>query len=491
MTALALLTVLGPLAGPLAAVSGARARVAGLAQAAGAVVAVGSAIALLTVLLHHHALLAWNGFLYVDALGSFFLLTVAGVTLLAALGSIGYVAAEEERGELSRFQVRLYYTFFGLFASFMLACFATGNLGLLFVLVEASTLASVALVGVEGRARSLEAAWKYVIISSLGITIALVGTLFLFYSGSALHLGSNLGLTWPYLFMHAHALAAQSLRLAFLLAVVGYGTKVGLVPMHTWLPDAHAEAPSPASAMLSAGLLNTGMYAVIRFLAITRARLGDTYPRAVLLSFGFASIIVGALFMVRRGNFKRLFAYSSVEHMGIIAVALGFGGVLGFYGALLQILNHALAKSVLFLSSGDVVLRYRTREAAQVSGLLATVPVTGGALLLASFAVLGSPPFGLFLSELTIVRAGFAGGSPALSFLLLGLLGLAFVAFARTTAGMVTGPAVPTVNPYRGRGSSAVTAAPLIIGITALLVLGLWVPAGLDEAIRHSIAVIT
>jgi hydrogenase-4 component F len=491
MTALALLTVLGPLAGPLAAVSGARARVAGLAQAAGAVVAVGSAIALLTVLLHHHALLAWSGFLYVDALGSFFLLTVAGVTLLAALGSIGYVAAEEERGELSRFQVRLYYTFFGLFASFMLACFATGNLGLLFVLVEASTLASVALVGVEGRARSLEAAWKYVIISSLGITIALVGTLFLFYSGSALHLGSNLGLTWPYLFMHAHALAAQSLRLAFLLAVVGYGTKVGLVPMHTWLPDAHAEAPSPASAMLSAGLLNTGMYAVIRFLAITRARLGDTYPRAVLLSFGFASIIVGALFMVRRGNFKRLFAYSSVEHMGIIAVALGFGGVLGFYGALLQILNHALAKSVLFLSSGDVVLRYRTREAAQVSGLLATVPVTGGALLLASFAVLGSPPFGLFLSELTIVRAGFAGGSPALSFLLLGLLGLAFVAFARTTAGMVTGPAVPTVNPYRGRGSSAVTAAPLIIGITALLVLGLWVPAGLDEAIRHSIAVIT
>jgi hydrogenase-4 component F len=190
MTALALLTVLGPLAGPLAAISGARARVAGLAQAAGAVVAVGSAIALLAVLLHHHALLAWNGFLYVDALGSFFLLTVAGVTLLAALGSIGYVAAEEERGELSRFQVRLYYTFFGLFASFMLACFATGNLGLLFVLVEASTLASVALVGVEGRARSLEAAWKYVIISSLGITIALVGTLFLFYSGSALHLGS-------------------------------------------------------------------------------------------------------------------------------------------------------------------------------------------------------------------------------------------------------------------------------------------------------------
>jgi hydrogenase-4 component F len=373
----------------------------------------------------------------------------------------------------------------------LLACFETGNLGLLFVLVEASTLASVALVGIEGQSRSLEAAWKYVIISSLGVTIALVGTLFLFYSGSALHLGSNLGLTWPYLFAHAHALAPESLRLAFLLAVVGYGTKVGLAPMHTWLPDAHAEAPSPASAMLSAALLNTGMYAVIRFLAITRARLGDTYPRAVLLSFGFASVIIGALFMVRRGNFKRLFAYSSVEHMGIIAVALGFGGVLGLDGALLQTLNHALAKSVLFLASGDVVLRYKTREADKVSGLLAALPVTGGALLLGSFAVLGSPPFGLFLSELTIVRAGFARGSPVFPLLLLALLGVAFIAFARTTTGMVTGDSAVTPSPYGDRGVAAVTAAPLVIGMAALLVLGLWIPASLDEVIRHSIAVIT
>jgi hydrogenase-4 component F len=199
---------------------------------------------------------------------------------------------------------------------------------------------------------------------------------------------------------------------------------------------------------------------------------------------------------VRKGNFKRLFAYSSVEHMGIIAVALGFGGTLGLYGALLQMLNHALAKAVLFLSSGDVSLRYRTREAAQVSGLLAAVPVTGGALLLASFAVLGSPPFGLFLSELTIVRAGFAHGSPVFPLLLLALLGLAFVAFARTTTGMVTGPpptepvASPLASPYRDRTTVAVTAAPLILGLAALLVLGLWIPVGLDTVLRHSIAVI-
>src|SRR6204780_4690368 len=488
MTALAILAVLGPLGGPTAAIAGARARLAGLAQAAGAAVALGCALALLVLLDGHAPLAGWDGFLYVDSLGGFFLMTVAAVTLLAALGSIGYVAAQEDSGELSGFQVRLYFTFFGLFASLMLAALETGNLGLLFVLIEASTLASAALVGLEGHPRALEAAWKYIIISSLGVTIALAGTLFLFYSGSALPPASNLALTWPYLLAHAPALAPQSLRLGFLLAVVGYGTKVGLAPMHTWLPDAHAEAPSPASAMLSAALLNTGMYAIIRFLAIAHARLGDTYPRAVLLSFGFASIVIGALFMVRKGNYKRLFAYFSVEHMGIIAVALGFGGILGLYGALLQVLNHALAKTVLFLSSGDVSLRYRTREAGEVSGLLAAVPVTGGALLLASFAVLGSPPFGLFLSELTIVRAGFAHGSPVFPLLLLALLGLAFVAFARTTAGMVTGsPPAQLASPYRGRAAVAVTAAPLVLGLVALLVLGLWIPAGLDTVLRHSV----
>ena len=492
MTTLAILTALAPLTGPAAALAGARARASAVAQAVGAAVALGCAIALLTALAGARPLQGWDGFLYADSLSGFFLLTVAGVTLLAALGSISYIAAQEDSGELGAFQVKLYFTFFGLFASLMLASLETGNLGLLFVLVEGSTLASAALVGLEGRARSLEAAWKYVIISSLGVTIALAGTLFVFYSASELHPASNLALTWPYLLAHAPALAPQSLRLGFLLAVVGYGTKVGLAPMHTWLPDAHAEAPSPASAMLSAALLNVGMYAIIRFLAIAHARLGDTYPRAVLLSFGFASIVIGALFMVRKGNFKRLFAYSSVEHMGIIAVALGFGGILGLYGALLQVLSHALAKSVLFLASGDVSLRYKTREAAGVSGLLAAVPVTGGALLLATFAVLGSPPFGVFLSELTIVRAGFARGSPIFPLLLLALLGVAFFAFARTITAMVTGspPEPVPASPYRNRAAVAVTAAPLILGLAALLVLGLWIPAGLDAVLRQSAAVI-
>jgi hydrogenase-4 component F len=492
MTVAIALIVGFPLAGTVAAAGGARARGAGYAAIAGATASLAIVGWLIAHVLGDGPVRAFSGFVYVDALGAFFLLTVALVVLIASLGSAAYLSAEEDTGALSGLQVRLYFVFFGLFASLMLASLQTGNLGLLFVLVEASTLASVVLVGLEAKARSLEAAWKYVIISSLGVTIALVATLYLFYSGSALQLTSNLRLAWPFLYAHAAELSHPNLRLAFLLAVVGYGTKVGLAPMHTWLPDAHAEAPSPASAMLSAALLNTGMYAIIRFLAIARVGLGDGYVQRVMLTFGFLSVLVGVLFMVRRGNFKRLFAYSSVEHMGIIAVALGFGGTLGLYGALLHTLNHAIGKAVLFLSSGDVVLGYRTREAGEVGGLLGGLPLTGGVLLLATLAILGSPPFGLFLSEWTIVRAGFTQ-SPVLPALLLLLLAVAFVGLARGITGMVTGPSPgqPQPHPYPSGAQRVMAGLPVLAGLAALLLLGLWIPGGLDHAIMGSIGAIS
>jgi len=474
-----------PLGGAIVPWAGARARGTAAATAAGGAGSLAAAIALAVRIVSGHPLKLLGGFIYVDSLSAFFVATVALVVTLAGLGSYAYLRAEEERGELSALQVRLYGTFFALFASLMLAALQTGNLGLLWVLVEASTLASAVLVALEARATSLEAAWKYIIISSFGVTIALVGTLFVYYSAILVHVSPDQRLTWPTLFAHASVLQAPSLRLAFLLVLVGYGTKVGLAPMHTWLPDAHSEAPSPASAMLSAALLNTGMYAIIRFQALTTPQLGR-YANNVLLIFGFASLLVGALFMIGCGNFKRLFAYSSIEHMGIIAVALGFGGVLGFYGALLQTLTHAIGKSVLFLSGGEVVLRYRTRNASEVRGLLPLVPVTGLALLLGSLAILGSPPFGVFLSEFTIVRASFASQASWLGFFLLALLVIAFVAFSGTTVSMVFGT--------RPRGTASLSAlprrvgaVPLVAGLGLLLLLGLWIPGGLNELIMHAI----
>ncbi len=487
--ALVALVVLLPLLGALAVAAGARARGGGLAAAAGGAGSFAASIVLAVHVEHAGHVEASSGFLYVDALGAFFAVVVSLVVLLASLGSIAYLGAEEARGLLTPFQVRLYFVFFSLFASGMLAVFMTGNLGLLWVLVETSTLASVVLVGLEGKARSLEAAWKYVIISSFGVTIALVATLFLFFAASGAHLTSEQRLTWYYLLHHAHGLTPSSMRLTFLLAVVGYGTKVGLAPMQTWLPDAHSEAPSPASAMLSAGLLNTGMYAIIRYRAITGLALGPRFPDTVLLFFGFLTVFVGVMFLVRAANYKRMYAYSSIEHMGIIAIALGFGGTLGFYGALLQVLAHAIGKAVLFLSSGHLVLGYRTREVSEVRGVLSVLPFAGGILLLAALAVGGSPPFGVFLSELTIVRAGFDHVNPFLPALLLLFLVIGFISLLHGTLAMVSGerPSSEVLVPYAGRTQRLAASLPLVGGLGLLATLGLWIPGGLSDLLVHSI----
>jgi hydrogenase-4 component F len=489
--ALVLLVVFFPQLGSLAVAARCRARGAGVATALGGAGSFASAIALAVRTAEAGHFAAWSGFLYVDPLGSYFAIVVSLVVLLAGLSSAAYLRAEEGRAELTGLQVHLYFVLFAVFASGMLAVFLTGNLGLLWILVELSTLASVALVGLEAKARSLEAAWKYVIISSFGVTIALVATLFLFYSASGLHLSSGQRLTWVYLLAHGHSLVAASMRLAFLLAVVGYGTKVGLVPMHTWLPDAHSEAPSPVSAMLSAGLLNTGMYAIIRFETLARAALGATFPSTVLLFFGFLTVFVGVMFLVRAGNYKRLFAYSSIEHMGIISVALGFGGALGLYGALLQVLNHAIGKAVLFLSSGHLVLGYRTRESARVRGVLSALPLAGGAVLLASLAVAGTPPFGVFLSELMIVRAGFASSpiaGPILAGFLVLLLIIGFISLVFTSVSMVSGkgPQKGSLVPYPGRVWPVVAAVPVVGGLAVSAFLGLWVPGELNDLVLHA-----
>jgi hydrogenase-4 component F len=494
MIALALMVVAVPLVPAFAASVTASARTLGTTAAGAGVVTLALAIALAVDVSHGGSREALGGFIYLDPLSGFFAATIAAVIALASFGSCAYLRAEEQRRELSPLQIRLYFIFFAVFASMMLASFQTGNLGLLWVLIEASTLASCVLVGLEAKAVSLEAAWKYIIISSFGVTMALVGTLFLYFAAESLAGSPSEHLTWSFLFAHAAGLSHQSLRLAFLLALIGYGSKVGLVPMHTWLPDAHSEAPSPASAMLSAALLNTGMYAIIRFQALTRPALGSGYAGHALLIFGFASVVIGTLFMVLRGNFKRLFAYSSIEQMGIIAVALGFGGRLGMYGALLQILTHAIGKAVLFLCSGDLVLRYRSRLIDDVRGVITVAPLTGAVLLLAALAVAGSPPFGLFLSEFTIVRAGLVGSNIVLVAVLLAMLAIVFVALVGATATMALGgsPDRPTGGPpYLERSTRAVAATPLLVGLSALLVLGVWIPGGLDSLITHSVRAIS
>lgn len=480
MIALAIIVVALPLTPALAAALTPRARPLGMVAAASGVATLGVAIALAIHVSGSRPVTALSGFIYLDPLSGFFLATIAVVVALASIGSAAYMRAEEHRGELSGLQVRLYFISFAIFAAMMLASFETGNLGLLWVLIEASTLASCVLVGLEGKPVSLEAAWKYIIISSFGVTIALVGTLFLYYAAGNLGGSPTQHLTWSYLFAHAGGLSAQSLRLAFLLALIGYGTKVGLAPMHTWLPDAHSQAPAPVCAMLSGAELNCAMLAIVRVLSLASpsagARAGDLH--AALLGFGLLSMTVGVVFLISQRNFKRLLAYSSVEQMGLIAAGFGIGAPLAVVGALLQMFTHSLAKSLMFFNAGNLLLRFRTTTIAEVRGVVRLAPVTAVLLIAGALAIAGAPPFGLFVSEFSIVRSALGQPNWGAGALIAALLLVGFIALVAPFSRMAFGEGdAPSAQP-RAELELGVL-APGFALLAAVLVLGFWIPGPL------------
>jgi hydrogenase-4 component F len=277
------------------------------------------------------------------------------------------------------------------------------------------------------------------------------------------------------------------MRLAFLFIVVGYGTKAGLAPMHTWLPDAHSEAPSPISALLSGVLLNCAMYGILRFYALAVPSLGHAYPTALLLTFGLLSLLIAALLIFRQRDYKRLLAYSSVEHMGIIAIGVAFGSSLGLYGALLQVLNHAITKSLMFFASGQVLLKYGTKDISRVSGIIRVMPITGSMLLLGGLALTGSPPFSVFISEFSILSAGFRQGYALEASAMLVLIALIFIGFLSYINDMVFGKAQPAVKPGEISSLSVVT-----MGLSVILVVGLgvFIPAPLSDLLHQAAVVL-
>jgi len=373
---------------------------------------------------------ALGGWLYADALSGVTLLVIAFVGFTAVLYSIGYlredIRAGNGGGGERAGRLRLYYTLMNLFLFSMLVVPVTNSLGVLWIAIEGTTLASLFLVSFYETREALEAAWKYVIVGSVGIALGLFGTILTYHSAVRV-LGTSYDLNWSLLVRVASQLNPEVMRLALLFILVGYGTKAGLAPMHTWLPDAHSEAPSPISALLSGVLLNCAMYAILRFYALATPSLGRPYPNALLLGFGLLSLLVATLFIFRQHDYKRLLAYSSVEHMGIVAVGVAFGGVLGLTGALWQLINHAVAKSLMFFASGHVLLRYGTKEIAQVPGVVRVLPVTGSMLVLGGLALTGTPPFGIFASELTIFAAGFRNGHAPAATIAVALIALTFV----------------------------------------------------------------
>ena len=428
-----------------------------------------------------------NGLLYIDALSAFVLAVVSLVTFLAALYSVGYMGREEEEGIITEKQLSRYYLWFHLFVFTMLTSLMANNLGVVWVAIEATTLASALLVGFYNKETSLEAAWKYIIICTVGITFALFGTILAYYSSVRVLGEASDALNWTTLMQVAKHLDPKLMKLSFVFILVGYGTKAGLAPMHTWLPDAHSQAPSPVSAVLSGVLLNCALYGIIRFHIITSGALGPEYSSRLLLIFGLLSVGLAIPFIAVQSDFKRLLAYSSVEHMGIIATGLGIGGRLGLYGAMLHLFNHAVGKSLMFFVAGNLTQKYKTRKIARIRAALQTMPVTGVVLIVGAFAIGGTPPFNIFLSEFIIASASFKQGNFLAGGLFLLFIALIFAGITYHLSKMAFGNA----NGRIVRGELNVwTAAVLLVPLFFVLTMGVYVPPLMDNVLGQVVAVL-
>jgi hydrogenase-4 component F len=484
------LILLAPLVCALLAFLAPRRWIAEVVTVAGAMGALVGAVGAAAEIETHGPISALGGWLYADAFSALTALMTAFISTVAALYSIGYLRVDTREQDTRRgrglARIRQYYALLCLFVFSMLVVPLSNNLGVLWIAIEATTLASVFLVAFYRSAEALEAAWKYVIIGSVGIALALFGTVLVYYAGVRA-LGSAYNLDWSALAPVAAHLDPNVMRLAFLFILVGFGTKTGLAPMHTWLPDAHSEAPSPVSALLSGVLLSTAMYAILRYFALSIPSLGRTYPATLLLVFGVASLAVAALFMLRQRDYKRLLAYSSIEHMGLIAIGVAFGGVLGIYGALFQLINHGVTKALLFFASGQVLLKYETKQVAKVSGIVRVMPVTGTLLVVAGLAITGAPPFGIFASEFTILGAGFHAGQTIVALGVLAIIAAIFIAFAGHWNQMLFGR--PSDGVAVGEMSTLSLVA-MLITVLLVIALGIVLPVPLTTLVHQATAVL-
>jgi hydrogenase-4 component F len=488
MVAVVLLLLILP---PAAALVSLRAPAA-LAEAVTAIAGVacfGLVLALVPEAAHRD--LGYLSYLRIDAVSVVFLLATGFLYGAVAVYSIGYLAPSRRRGEagFSRYS-RRFYALLNLFAWTMLAAPMMSNLALLWIAIEVTTVISALLVAIENTDGAAEAAWKYILIASAGLGLALLATIFAYYAGAQV-LGQHYDLSFGPLLRAGARLPHTPVRLAFVLAVVGFGTKMGLFPVHTWLPDAHSEAPTPVSALLSGSLLAVSFYAILRYYQVAAAVLGPRFPRDVLLVFGVASLLLAALYLLDQRDVKRMLAYSSVEHMGILAIGVSFGVPIALAGVLLHVLAHAAAKGNAFMGAGVLVLKFGSKRISGISGGLDLLPWSGPLFGIAVLALAAMPPFGIFRSEFEIVEGGFGASSDVAAAILIVLVTLAFLGLSAAANRMLLSP--------RSAGASGPGAAlargepsvwmviPVVAGVVALLVLGVHPPAELTGLLTRAV----
>ena len=376
-----------------------------------------------------------------DSLSSIFVALIGIIGCLVGVFSIPYITHDVEAGTMDNRKVKTYYVFFSLFVFTMLLTATSNNIIMMWICVEATTLATVFLVGVYESKLSLEAAWKYVIVCTAGVAFGLYGTL-LVYANSADVLADNTNAAfWTEIVPSVGLLDPMLVSIAFTFVVVGFGTKAGLFPMHTWLPDAHSEAPSPVSALLSGVLLKCAVLVIVRFYVIVTGCIGTTYPQIILIALGVLSVIVAAISVFSQSDLKRKLAYSSCENVGIVVLCLGFGGSVGIAAALLHCVFHGCTKALMFCLSGNALMKYGTRDLKKITGVLEVAPATAVLMMIGFFALSGFPPFAMFISEVTAFLAGISAGYIWVLALVALALTMVVAAFVQTVATSVMGKA--------------------------------------------------
>ena len=430
--------------------------------------------------------------LRVDALSVVFLVATTFLYATTAVFASGYLSLSNN--DAGKRYGRRFYAGLNLFCWSMTAAPLVNGLALLWVAIEITTVISALLVAIDDTDEATEASWKYVLIASLGLGIALLATIIMYYAGTAVF-GSSYELSFTKLLSGAGKFPADVVRLAFVLAVLGYGTKMGLAPVHTWLPDAHSEAPTPVSALLSGALLAISFYAILRYFQIAIRSIGPTFPRDVLLIFGVASLVLASLYLLAQRDIKRLLAYSSVEHMGILAIGMSFAAPIAIVGVLLHVLAHAAAKGTAFFGAGSVVRKFATKDMRKIRGGVDLLPWSGPMFVAAILALSAMPPFGIFRSEFLIVAGGLQNPGDIATVVLVMLVTMAFFGLSWFATQTMLSPKDTSIAPGPSGVASLVKGEVSIyivismgIGLVALVILGVHPPEVLLRLLNQAAA---
>jgi len=422
----------------------------------------------------HGPFMAGGKFFFVDAFNVYLAVLTSFVSMTTAIFSRRYMRREREHGRVGHIGMRFYHAMFQVFIFAMLLCLLTNNIGILWIAMELATLSTVLLVSLYRTPTAIEAAWKYFILCGVGIAQALFGTVLLYFAAEKVLGEGGDALLWTNLSQVSDKLEPTVLTLAFVFLMVGYGTKVGLVPLHNWLPDAHSEGPTPISAVLSGLLLNVALYALVRCKVLVDGSTHTHQAGNIMMGFGLLSILVAAFSLLRQKDIKRMFSYSSIEHMGIATFAFGLGGPIATFGALLHMLVHSLAKSAIFFTVGHASQMHRTQDMDKIKGLFNGKPLVGWGMMFGVMAIAGMPPFGIFTSEFLILTATTKDAPFLTPFLLLGFV-VAFAALFRRVQPMVSG-AVPSYQ-----RQIKVAHLPVFLHMALVLMLGIYMPDFLNR----------